>query len=96
MLELIPVNGHILVEMPAKKSKNNGVYIPDDIKDSIQTGKVIAVARDVHSGIRVGDTARWEKYAEADGSFEHYGKTVCLVKADQVMGIFREAKKNDT
>jgi co-chaperonin GroES (HSP10) len=92
---LVPANGHVLVEVPS--DKKNGMYIPDDIKDSVQMGVVLAVAPDVDiqisvenksRKIRVGDLLRWEKYAEADGIFDHGKQKVCLVKAKQIMGVY--------
>lgn len=92
-MDIVPVNGHILVELPPK---DTGVFIPDSLSDSIQEGTVLAVPtnrEDVDGDIAVGKKVRWEKFAEADGSFKLTtdGKeiTAVLIKASQVMGVWQ-------
>lgn len=90
---LVPVNRHVLVELPAE---NKGFTLPTGLTDSIQEGTVINHAADIKGDLadrlKIGVKVRWEKFAEADGSFDytHDGTKVkaVLIKADQVMGVW--------
>lgn len=90
---LTPVNGHILVELPPKET---GVYIPESLSDSQQEGHVINSAADITGDLAerlvVGARVRWEKFAEADGSFDieidGEKRRATLIKSNQVMGVW--------
>ncbi len=91
-MNLTPVNGHILVELP---KKDEGIFIPEQMSDSQQEGVVISVADDINvpqATYPVGAKIRWEKFAEADGSFEltidGTKHRVTLIKSNQVMGVY--------
>lgn len=90
-MKLTPVNGHILVELPKKEE---GIYIPEQLSDSQQEGNIVAIASDLGTEVNypIGAKIRWEKFAEADGSFDYTldGNKirVTLIKAKQVMGVW--------
>lgn len=87
-MQPIPINQHLLVELIEKKSK---VYVPEDVEDSIQIGKVLALSAAIED-IKTGDIVRWQKFAEKEGTFEHKGKQIAFVPAKAVMGIIERKK----
>lgn len=88
MTKVIPVNGHVLVELPKDTS---GIFIPESLSDSQQEGVVVSRAEDIKpellKQLNAGVVVRWEKFAEADGDFELDGKKLVLIKAMQIMGV---------
>lgn len=90
-MDLIPVNGHILVQLP---KQDPGVYIPSGLSDSVQEGIVVNTAGDLPVALqfKVGTKIRWEKFAEADGSFKDGDDEYVLIKGLQVMASYPEVK----
>lgn len=90
-----PKGDYILVRV--LKENNNGLIISD--KEESQKGIVIEVGPgilDHKSGQRTEmfvqptDTVIWQKFADADYSFEYNGETHALVKIQQIMGVDNE------
>lgn len=84
---------YVLVEV--QKKDTGGLVLPGD-KESSQEGIVVNVGQgilDLQSGkrtemfVKEGDIIIWEKFADADYSFEEGGDTYTLIKIQQVMAI---------
>lgn len=95
MQKLLPVNDHVLVELP---KDNSGVYIPQTLTDSTQEGIVIDPGEDAPGQLPklvAGQKIRWEKFAEADGSFDYTATEgqpavkAVLIKRKQIMGVYQ-------
>ena len=89
IIQVIPVNNYIVVEID--QQKKSAIKTPKDAEKSIQEGKVTIVPPEVEKshGVKVGDIVRWIKFAEKEGKFEHEGKQLTAVHADNLMLIFR-------
>ena len=89
---ILPTNDHVVVEISERKSPIKQVK---DLEDSIQEGRVVYIPDAPNSAeCNVGDIVRWEKFAEADGKFSHENRTLCAIKAKQIMVVFRHGKES--
>ncbi len=90
-----PLGDYILVEI--KKENLGGLVVPDSRdKKEKQKGIVIAVGegmKDTRSGnrteifVKKGAVVIWQRYADADFSFEEDGKEYTFIKITQIMGV---------
>lgn len=62
-MRIVAVSDKIIVDVVVEENiTSGGIFIPDTVKDKIQTmGKVISVGKDV-SDIFVGDTVMFDQY----------------------------------
>ena len=90
-----PLGDYVLVEI--KKENLGGLVVPDSRdKKEKQKGIVTVVGegtKDTRSGnrtdmfVKEGDSIIWQKYADADFSFEEDSKEFTLIKIGQIMGV---------
>jgi len=73
----------VLIEKPKEKSKtNNGIYLPEVIKDEKPTkGKVLAIGSEVQD-VKVGQMVLFKKYA-----LEEYDEGFIVDERD-ILGVF--------
>ncbi len=87
MRELQPLNENVLVELEMKEAKtSSGIIIPDSAQEKPQYAKVVAIGTIENSGIAIGDSVFFKKYAGTEVEFEGR-KLIFLPYADLLAKI---------
>jgi chaperonin GroES len=92
-MNLKPTSGYILIEPLEKEAKTaSGIYLPDNVGEKPQIGKVIAVGsktyvgeHEVESPAKVGDSVLYKKWGGNEVKIE--GKEYIFVKFDDVLAV---------
>lgn len=73
-------------------TNSGGLFIPKTLSDSDTEGVVAFVPDGIIEDIKVGDTIKWERYAEAEGKIELNSKQYYPIKISQIIFSKREGK----
>ncbi|MCD6364681.1 MAG: co-chaperone GroES [Planctomycetes bacterium] len=59
-----PINGHVLVKtLEADKQTAGGIYLPDNAKEKLHEGEVVALAEDATEEVAIGDRVIYKEFS---------------------------------
>lgn len=94
-MNITPLAGYVIIEPQEQETKTaSGIYLPDDAKQKMQYGKVIAVGADamqdgqkVTSPVKKGDVVIYKQWGGTE--IEIDGNTYNFLKFEDLLGIMK-------
>jgi len=96
-MKIRPIHNRVLVQRdPPTETTKGGIIIPDNAKEKITKGTVIAIGpgkatdsgRFVETTLKVGDRIIFGKYSGSE--FEEHGDTRLFMPEDEILGVIEE------
>jgi chaperonin GroES len=92
MKKVRPINGKVVVQPFESEGKTSGgIYIPDTAKESLNEGKVIAVAKDATDEVAVGDRVVYKGFGGSEIEIE--GEKYILLTEDELLAKYEVSAK---
>ncbi len=86
-MNLIPINGHILVKpIGGQEITPGGLYIPDTAREKLNEAEIIAIAKDATNEVVVGDRVIYKEFAGTKIKVE--GADYMIITADDLLAKY--------